>query len=145
MNLPKINTETEDIVSRVAKLIRTALKLQVDHLIEIPFAVAFSKIDALDVLLDSSSSLFSSGKHEGYYNLSDSNNVNTEIENLMAEWTGIHLIQEVKHNFKNYSFFGLSALGSNPHGSNKIAKLRPIRVEDPFLWLLYKNNIINGK
>ena len=63
----------------------------------------------------------------------------------MTEWAGFHLIQEVKHNFKNYSFFGLSALGSNPHGSNKITKLRPIRVEDPFLWLLYKNNIIKGK
>lgn len=145
VNLPKINTETEDIVSRVAKLVRTALKLPIDKLIEIPIAVSFSKIDALDALLDSSSSLFSSGKHEGYYNLSDSNNINTEIENLMAEWAGFHLIQEVKHNFKNYSFFGLSALGSNPHGSNKISKLRPIRVEDPFLWLLFKNNIINGK
>ena len=96
-------------------------------------------------MLDKSSSLFTSSKHEGYYNLSDANNVNTEIENLMAEWAGFHLIQEVTHNFKIYSFFGLSALGSNPHGSNKISKLRPLRVEDPFLWLLYKNNIINGK
>jgi hypothetical protein len=145
INLPRMNTESEDIVSRVAKLIRTALKIPVDKLIEIPFALAFSKIDALESLIDSSSALFTSGKHEGYYNLSDAENINTEIENLMTEWAGFHLIQEVKHNFKNYSFFGLSALGSNPHGSNKITKLRPLRVEDPFLWLLYKNSIIKGK
>jgi len=145
INLPKINTETEDIISRVAKLIRTAQKLSVDERIDIPIAVAFSKIDALVELLDKSSSLLTSGKHEGYYNLSDANNVSTEIENLMVEWAGFHLVQQMKHNFKNYSFFGVSALGSNPHGLNKIEKLRPIRVEDPFLWLLYKNHIISDR
>ena len=145
VNLPKVNTETEDIVSRVAKLIRTALSLPLDKLIETPIAIAFSKIDALEAILDESSSLFTLSKHDGYFNLSDAKSVNTEMENLMTEWAGFHLIQEVKHNFRNYTFFGLSALGSNPHGSNKISKLRPLRVEDPFLWLLYKNKIINGK
>lgn len=142
--LPKVNAETEDIVSRVAKLIRTALNLQMDKLIEIPIAVAFSKIDTIEGLLDSSSTVFSPNNHNGYFNLSDAQAVSTEMENLMTEWAGFHLIQEVKHNFKNYSFFGLSALGSNPAGSNKITKLRPLRVEDPFLWLLYKNGIIKG-
>lgn len=145
INLPKINTETEDIISRVAKLIRTTQKLSVNEPIDIPIAVAFSKIDALVELLDKSSSLQTSGKHDGYFNVSDANNVSTEIENMMVEWAGFHLVQQVKHNFKNYSFFGVSALGSNPQGLNKIEKLRPIRVEDPFLWLLYKNYIISDR
>jgi hypothetical protein len=146
IKLPRANAETEDIVERVANLIRTASGLtNKKKLIKIPIALVFSKIDALDEILKDNPELFSSGNHKGFYNLTDANNIRLLIESCMNEWGGTALINSVKHNFKTYSFFGISALGSNPHGSNTIPKLRPTRVEDPFLWLLYKYDIVKGK
>ncbi len=43
------------------------------------------------------------------------------------------------------AFFGLSALGCNPDELNgTVPIVAPMRVEDPFLWLLYKNKFIPG-
>jgi hypothetical protein len=146
VKLPRENAETVDIVDRVATLIRESSGLtNMRKLIKIPIALVFSKIDALEEILKDNPELFSSGKHDGFYNLIDANNIGLLIESCMKEWGGTAFINSVKHNFKTYSFFGISALGSNPHGSNTIPKLRHIRVEDPFLWLLYKNGIIEGK
>jgi hypothetical protein len=146
VKLPNENAETEDIVDRVTNLIRTALGLtNRKKLIKTPIAIVFSKIDALEEILKDNPELFSSGNHNGFYNLEDANNIKLLIESCMKEWKSTNFINSVKLNFKTYSFFGISALGSNPHGSNTIPKLRPTRVEDPFLWLLCKNGIIKGK
>ena len=143
--LPAENTELEDIISRTARLIRTARNLKQDQLIHIPVAVAFSKIDALDLLLDPSSPLKYPSKHDGEYNVGDFESVDTEVRSHIMEWKGEYLIQQLELNFKDYGFFGLTALGSNPHGSNRISKLRPYRVADPFLWLLWKSRLIRAR
>ncbi|MFN3556940.1 MAG: hypothetical protein ACK4VN_13350 [Bacteroidales bacterium] len=143
--LPYMNTETEDIIARVAKLIRNGLQIPANKLIEIPLAVAFSKIDAIAPLLDSHSALFTPPGHEGFYNVSDGRAIHAEIENMLAQWAGEDLLLKVEQNFRHHAFFGLSALGCNPHGSTRIEKLRPHRVSDPFLWLLYRNKVIKGK
>ena len=140
--LPNENAEADDVVSRVVTLIRSATR-NWNAKIDIPIAVAFSKIDALEDYMDKS--LFLSGDHNGYYNASDANNISTLIESFLEEWAGAAIINAVKTHFSTYSFFGVSALGSNPGVDKKIPKLMPIRVEDPFLWLLNKNNIIKDK
>ncbi|MDR0537649.1 MAG: tetratricopeptide repeat protein [Tannerellaceae bacterium] len=146
IKLPNENADTEDIIGRVAKLIRQASGLtNIKKRIKIPIAVAFSKMDALNELLQDNPDLFSSGNHNGFYNLTDANSISTLIENCMNKWGGNALIRNVKSNFQTYSFFGISALGSNPDESKTIPKFRPTRVEDPFLWLLYKNDIIKNK
>jgi hypothetical protein len=48
----------------------------------------------------------------------------------------------VRSRFTSHGFFGLSALGCNPHGTQQIPRVVPRRVEDPFLWLLAKNKLI---
>jgi len=143
--LPNQNTESEDIVSRVATLIRKAKGLTQEKPINIPIAIAFSKIDALTNLVDASSPLLYESSHAGYFNLIDFESLNTEMSELLREWSGEYIIQQVKINFSYYGFFGLSALGSNPHGGLKINKVRPLRVEDPFLWLLHHHKLLKGK
>lgn len=145
VSLPQINTESEDIISRVAKLIRTAKGIGQKKKIDIPLAIAFSKIDALKDELDASSPLHYDSSHDGYFNLTDFEALNTEMMELLREWEGEGIIRQVEHNFSRFAFFGLSALGANPHGEEKIAKVRPLRVEDPFLWLLYNHKILKGK
>ena len=142
--LPAENTELEGIISRTARLIRTARNLKQDQLIDIPVAVAFSKIDALDPLLDPSSALKYPSRHDGEFNIGDFESIDTEVRSHIMAWKGEYLIQQLELNFKDYGFFGLTALGSNPHGSNRIAKLRPYRVADPFLWLLWKRGLIRA-
>jgi hypothetical protein len=141
--LPLINSEIEDIIPRTAKLIRKARGLKQDQLIDIPVALTFSKIDALDSILDPSSNLKYPGNHNGCFNMGDFETVNSEMEAMIREWKGAGLIQQLRLNFKNYGFFGMTALGCNPDDKTKqIDRFRPHRVEDPFLWMLRHHNLI---
>ncbi|HEC84714.1 MAG: hypothetical protein DRR08_19380 [Candidatus Parabeggiatoa sp. nov. 2] len=141
--LPGENSETEYLLERVAKLIRMAHGKRPTYLIKIPLAVAFSKMDALEPLLEGSSLNYPS-QHDGIFDLNEFESVNGEMESRMREWAG-SLIQSLEHNFKSHAFFGFTALGCNPHGSQKIDKLRPRRVEEPFLWLLWKHKLIGDQ
>lgn len=145
--LPNENTEIEDLLSRTANLIRKARKLKRNELIDIPIAVAFSKIDAVRPLIDPSSCLNYPSKHiaEKAFDMGDFEDVNGEMESLLREWSGDQFDQQIRSSFKDYAYFGLTSLGCNPHGGQKILKLRPQRVEDPFLWLLWKQNILKAK
>ena len=142
--LPEENLETEDLLNRVAKLIRIAHGKKPTQLMSIPVAVAFSKIDALEPLLEGSSLNYPS-QHEGYFDLNEFENVNGEMEARIREWSGDSLVKSLEYNFKKYAFFGLTALGCNPHGTQKIDKLRPRRVEEPFLWLLWQHKLITDQ
>lgn len=147
VRLPKENTETSEIVSRTARLIRKARGIKQDKLIDIPIAVSFSKIDSLKSLVDPASCLNYPSKHKdsGAFDLDDFNDVNSNMQALVKEWSGAGIIQDLKHSFKNSAFFGFTSLGCTPDEKNKIPFLRPQRIEDPFLWLLWKNNVIQGK
>lgn len=142
--LPKINSEIEDIIPRTASLIRRAKKMKQDQLIDIPIALAFSKIDALAPILPPSSSLTFPSKHVSSFDIGEFETVNSEMESMIREWKGAGLIKQISHNFKEHAYFGLTALGCNPHDTQQITKLRPHRVEDPFLWLLWKHKLIDA-
>lgn len=141
--LPQQNTEIEDIFSRTANLIRKANGINMNKLIDIPVAVAFSKIDALEELVGKSCPINYPSKHieSGKFNIADFEDVNSTMESLVREWGGTNFANQLSANFKDFAYFGLTALGCNPE-SNKISKLRPHRVEDPFLWLLWKHKLI---
>jgi hypothetical protein len=143
--LPEQNTETSEIITRTVLLIRGARDLSSTKMIETPLAVAFSKIDTLDPLLDPSSQLNSSPNHDECFDVLDSQAINDEVQSLISNWgQGETLIQQVTTHFRNYCFFGLTALGCNPHGTNTIPRVMPRRVTDPFLWLLYRHKLIRG-
>lgn len=140
--MPEVTSEIEEILPRTAKLIRNAKKMKSDQLIDIPVALTFSKIDAIEPLFDPSCSLHYPSKHTNCFDIGDFETVNSEIEALTREWKGSNILRQLSHTFKNYAFFGMTALGCNPHGTQKIRKLRPHRVEDPFLWLLWQHKLI---
>ena len=43
--------------------------------------------------------------------------------------------------FAEHSFFAVSALGCNPVGSSLPRGVSPMRVEDPFIWLLNREGL----
>ena len=142
-DLPNENAETSDILSRTTGLIQNGTTLRATDRIPIPIAVAFSKFDAVRELVDDQYQLNGTARHEGGFDLSDSIAVNDEMAQLLKEWGESDVVNQVKVRYKKYGFFGLSALGCNPHGpGGKIAQVSPRRVEDPFLWLLYANNLL---
>lgn len=142
--LPDVRTDVNDLLDRIITIIRDARGIPEDVL-DIDIAVAFTKIDAVDSLLEPSSCLKNDSTHirKGGFDKNDFEDENGEMQSLVCSWLGQELIQKLGSNFKNYAFFGVSALGSSPDLENNVPKFRPFRVTDPFLWILYQNGKIN--
>lgn len=144
--LPDVNTEIESIISRTVRLIRKAKGMKPKAKINIPLAVAFTKIDAIMPILPPGSIIRNQGAHYnlGLFDVMDCNNVSDEMEALINQWAGHDFLAQVASDFETYSYFGLTALGCNPQETKVIEKVIPLRVEDPFLWLLWKYKLIKG-
>src|SRR5699024_9185506 len=144
VHLPEENTDVTEVLNRTIEVVRQEQHLPDTKKIDIPVAIAFTKIDAVQDLLDPSSCLHNDSEHisAGYFSKNDFSDENDEMQSLVDAWMGQELYQLVSVNFNNFGFFGLSALGSNPDTNNVIPKFRPFRVADPFLWLLAERKII---
>lgn len=141
--MPIESRETSDILERTARLIEKGLGLTPNDPIQIPLALSFSKFDAVRPLMgDGQFQLLQRARHEGVFDQGDFEAVNGEMQDLLEEWDSRHLVHFAKRRFERCAFFGLSALGCNPHATQRIPKVLPQRVEDPFLWLLSQYNII---
>lgn len=138
-------SKANTILNRTIEIVRTGSGLtNLSKKIDIPIAIAFTKIDAVDELLDPASCLKNDSAHirKGAFDKIDFEDANNEMQSLVESWLGMELYQTVSTQFSNFAFFGLSALGSNPDMDNKIPKFRPFRVADPFLWILSQEHII---
>jgi len=144
VDLPDRNTETTEILSRTINLILNGRKLSPDSMIATPLAVAFSKFDAVRELVDPQFQLLADSDHRSGYDIQDFEAVNSEMQALVREWSDQPIVHEVQTRFKNFGFFGLSALGCNPH-EDRIPRVLPRRVEDPFLWLLHQERLVSSR
>lgn len=139
---PKVSSATADILNRTAQLIQKGRRLKPTEKIKTPIAVAFSKFDALLPLIDPQFQLHSGANHDKGFDADDFEAVNSEMMSLLDQWNHQDIIQMATTRFSRFGFFGLSALGCNPHDTRKIPSVVPSRVEDPFLWLLAQNGTI---
>ena len=143
--------EMETIFTRIARVIQSEKYRSFAKKIDIPFAVSLSKIDLFRSVFQQDTSIFKRPKHNGYVNLSEIENNSQAIEGCITDNDSIML--QAAQSFKNVRFFGVSALGEDPeevpHSDvKKLVKSPhpvPVRVEDPFLWILCKNNFLKGK
>jgi len=148
IRLPEENTDVNTILARTVEIIRAGTGLSdMSKKIDIPIAISFTKIDAVDGMLDPASCLKNDSSHvrKGIFDKKDFNDSNEEMQSLVESWLGTELYQNVSMQFSDFAFFGLSALGSNPDVDNKIPKFRPFRVADPFLWVLSQEGIIKSE
>ncbi len=134
--LPEQESETTDILNRTTRLIENGRGLDESQKLPIPLAVAFSKFDAVDSIINPQYQLKAEPNHEGGFDARDFDAINAEMETLLDQWNNWPLLNLVKTRYRRYGFFGISALGCNPHGTHEIPQVVPRRVEDPFLWLL---------
>jgi len=147
ITLPEENTDVNTILTRTVEIIREGRNLKdLSKKIDIPIAISFTKIDAVDSILDPASCLKNDSSHirKGVFDKNDFNDSNEEMQSLVESWLGTELYQNVSMQFNDFAFFGLSALGSNPDVDKKIPKFRPFRVADPFLWILSREGIVKS-
>lgn len=140
--LPEKTTETSEIISRVSKLIVTGRKLPPKAPIGVPLAVAFSKFDAVGELVDPQLQLNAESRHDDGFDTADFEAVDAEMRSLLSHWDSERIEHQVETRFERHGFFGLTALGCNPHGDRRVPRVLPRRVEDPFLWLLHQHGLV---
>jgi hypothetical protein len=140
--LPSRNTGTAEIITLVTKLILEGRALPLNARIPIPLAVAFSKFDAVEPLIDPQFQLNAEPDHRTGFDMADFHAVNAEMQSLLESWDSRFIQEQVETRFERFGFFGLTALGCNPHGDQKIPRVLPRRVEDPFLWLLQHHGLL---
>ena len=142
MQLPEMNTDVTDVLSRVVENIRSVKNIK--GTINIPLALAFTKLDALEKydILPEDSILREESRHLdlGAFSVSDFDSCNIQMRDIIENWLDADLVQLMK-NFAKYAFFGVSALGAIPN-NNMVEKVAPKRVLDPLLWLLAENKYI---
>lgn len=144
-----VRSTPDAIIDRVAKLIRQA-NGKTKGKIDIPVAVAFAKIDAIDNLFPRGSRVLepSTMIKNGTLDMSEAAQINEEMRAMLANWGEKRVTTVLNNNFSNVSYFGVSALGQspkkseNPHAPRSIDRPRPLRVADPFVWILNKIKLV---
>lgn len=106
-------------------------------------AVCLTRSDLIKDMLPSA--LMEDGGHDGYFNIRDHEQTSREVGDLLEDW----LDEGIRNRlgiYGDFGFFAFSALGGDPDKSKKLRhEPQPIRVADPFLWLLWKKKFISGK
>ncbi len=134
----------ENIGARLHELLESRLHIKPGKKVQIPIAFTVSKVDALRTIVAPDSALLRPSEHFGYLDLDDIQSMHTEMEAYLQMWISPGFNQNVTLKFANYRFFGVSALGGQPDAKNYV-EVNSLRVEDPFLWLLYQLKLIQAK
>lgn len=141
---PLLHSAQESILDRTINLIRKERDIPAGQSISIPIALTFSKLDAIESILEPSSPLHQDSLHllEKQFDTVDFDAVQAELKLMLESWGQGGTIQSLEHHFKEHALFGLSALGGEPE-NGKIKHFRKQRrVSDPLLWLFWKHQLL---
>ncbi len=136
VELPDMTADVYAMLGRLGGLIREARGIPANKPIDVPLAIAISKIDALRGLLPDTHPVFSLPRHDGLFDQAVARNISESLRADAVGWVGERLDGFLKQEFASYSFFGVSALGESPVDGKLRNGVSPHRVEDPVLWLL---------
>ena len=140
--LPRKSAEIDDIVQRTSNLILKGRRLPPGSPMPIPLALTFSKLDAIEDLLDAQAAVLRTPRVDQGYDVSDATEVSRQLKSNLRDWRGAHVLQQVEGRFPVHQLFGVSALGCNPTATDVVPRVVPHRVADPFLWLLHQNKLV---
>ena len=139
-------TGFEGVLSAITTLIRTARGIREGDAIDVPVAIAFSKFDQLTPICGAAVTVQQPSPHakHGAFVEADQQAVDAELRALLENWDEGAIVSSVQSNFRDVAFFGVSALGLHnaPDESGSVKRPRPLRVEDPLLWIMAKNHLI---
>jgi len=134
----------------LANLVENYVYKQPNGISPIPTAVALTKTDLLEVISYDSdyirprSNVFDQYIHREHLNLTETDIISYEIDEFIQR-VDPNFRNALRRRFANMGLFGVSALGSPPEMIRKGgAEFTPIRVDEPFLWILNKLGYIEG-
>ena len=78
-------------------------------------------------------------REHGRFDKENFDQIDAELEEYLRRCLGDNFIQLV-NGFREHCFFAVSALGCNPTGNTLPRGVSPMRVEDPFIWLLNRED-----
>jgi hypothetical protein len=136
IELPDVTADVYKMLGRLAGLMREARGIPSDKPIEVPLAIAISKIDVLRGLLSDSHPVFALPPHDGRFDAAVARSISESLRAETAGWLGERVDTFLKQEFMHVSYFGVSALGENPIAGRLRNGVSPHRVEDPILWML---------
>jgi hypothetical protein len=147
VKLPDQARNPLDLVTGITNAMRLAHDppLSPRQRIEIPLALAFSKLDAVRELMDERSPALAASGHNGAFDRADADEVSESVRSHVHAWDGGALENFVNANWSTVRWFGLSALGQAPVGDDLRHPPAPLRVEDPLLWFLARWKLIRTR
>ncbi len=151
--LPDQNTSAYDVLDRVILNLENVLGMPKSGKFDIPIAVVFTKMDALEGfedILPEDSNLRVNSEHveRGAFVMDEFENTQMEMMTLLSNVLGEDYAEFEKklNRFKSHAVFGVTALGVCPDEDGRLpaSGVKPRRVLDPFLWLLKENKYIKA-
>ena len=146
-NMPVLEEDVQSLLLRTIHLIRNGLSMHdMGKKIDIPLAICLTKIDTLYQKLDPASFIAGTSRNlrRPMLNTADISSCSLEVMALLERWGGEEMVRHIREHFSDYCFFGMSALGSMPSIQNEIDRVRPHRVLDPLLWLLWRHKVLKA-
>ncbi len=99
----------------------------------------------LEPIVDAGSALLRPGAHQGALNLAEVQAVVAEVASYLRSWLTHSFCDTIESRFPNNMYFGVSSLGKQRNVRKQLEVVEPLRVEEPFLWLLYKLGFMRGR
>lgn len=150
-------------LEKIANYLHSNKAIATDKLLDINVAIIFTKIDAIadeygnlpfsdsDLILNrgDSSHIGCYNFAKGEFNMNQAETISNSIRSFIEE-NEQELYIKIYENFREEKvfYFAVSALGNKPtkleNGQVCLQHIDPIRILDPFLWMLMNQNIIRG-
>lgn len=118
------------------------------RLVKIPVAATFPKIDAFFEQLGPDHPIRRVPTPGDYYDELAGAELHEHVRSLLAGWGGQQIDSHLRNNYADFRYFPVSALGEPPdYGRQTVSErgVRPLRVEEPLLWLLSKFGVVPSR
>ncbi len=146
-------TETLGLINQVY---HAGNGMRINKKVRIPLAVVLTKCDVLtdrkpssdaeeEILLGSDSAIKIPRVRDGMFDDPNSRQIDAELEDYIARVTEGVLTTAVDNFFSNHRYFAVSALGQDPKDNKLDQGVSPVRVEDPFLWMLSEIGVLKTR
>jgi GTPase SAR1 family protein len=138
-------SEPTYLVDRLCDLFESHKDIRAGGRIKVPVAFVLSKVDAVWPLIEPGSILRRPGEHFGELRRRELDSIHTEVWNCLETWIGSSFNNRVERAFSRFRYFAASALGGSADGAGRLETVAPLRVEDPFLWILAELGFVRIK
>ena len=139
-----------EMINKLIGYIRRHSKVAPENLIEQDVAIIFTKFDLIKNMFgDPGAAIVTrESKHlkSGAYDKSDADAVDDEIRDWLMRNNENKFINAIETNFhkEKIRFFGVSSFGAAPDKNEKITDINPERILDPFIWMLWKEGLVES-